>query len=136
VTRTSRRTPTLGCSSSTRTARHDADPSVYVAAEGDESTDAIEAAGRSDEGSDGSDLEITLFTADGVTEREPGFGDGRIDNTTSTDENYVIEIGLGDWGDPIGYLLGATLAGYDLDEDGYYRQDWETSRDCDDTAAP
>jgi hypothetical protein len=83
------------------------------------------------EGNNWANLDVVSYEPDGVTEVESSAYGVRIENTTGTDETYFVDVAL--------YATGAvliipsfTFVGYDLDEDGYYTQDWDSSRDCDD----
>lgn len=84
------------------------------------------------DGEDVSELEVTAWETDGVTEVVvDSWGDISLENETGAPLTKLLKVAnVG--GEPLTYLLRVEDYGLDQDADGVYSQDWSSDRDCDD----
>lgn len=74
----------------------------------------------------------TLYDSDGTTELDSG-SFIYAENTSNTSKTYYLSYQASDGTSTGFYVPFYTNYGTDADGDGYYTQDWDVDRDCDDT---
>ena len=74
------------------------------------------------------DIEQTVYESDGVTLFEDNY-----DLINNTAKPLTLLVAVQGMGAEVSYFPLLTDYGLDEDGDAYYTQDWDTSRDCDDT---
>lgn len=79
-------------------------------------------------------IDATVYDTDGTTVITTGTSHSIL-NTTSSAKTYYIAYEAGDGTSTGYYLPGYYDFGVDADGDGYYTQDWDTDRDCNDGEA-
>ena len=84
-----------------------------------------------DDGRSDASVYVVSYDTDGTTERAADFDGVRIENTTSAAATFFVEVVL-EGRDEVFYIPSFTSVGVDADGDGFYSQDWDESRDCDD----
>ena len=84
-----------------------------------------------DDGQSDESVYVVSYDTDGTTERAADFDGVRIENTSGAAATFFVEVVL-EGRKEVFYIPSFTSVGVDADGDGFYSQDWDESRDCDD----